>query len=168
MMSLPPFPVDEATLGLLEAAINPRQHGDPDAESSNVEALMDFLSAMGGSDISAVEEEADGYVVMRDPHYHVNSAMLALIAEIRRLRGLVKDALVTVQQGQYDGAHHKTWAVDQTVRVLTGCPVVTKTALSPQGKPYSYWALGESSEYQAWVATYCQDGEYSWDVGIPP
>ncbi len=45
---------------------------------------------MGGSDISAVEEETDWHVVMRDPHYHIDNAVLALITEIRRLRSFVE------------------------------------------------------------------------------
>lgn len=39
---LPPFPVDDATLDLLEAAMNPREHGDPDAVSSSVWPLLEF------------------------------------------------------------------------------------------------------------------------------
>lgn len=71
-----------------------------------------------------------------------------------------------------DGAHHKQWMLDQIVRILTDCPTVTKTAIDAYGKEYTYEALGESVEYQEWLAAY-QDGEdgpetYSWDEGIPP
>ncbi len=53
-----------------------------------------------------------------------------------------------LQYGGIDGAHHKTWVIDQVVRVLTG------------------------DGYEQWVRDAC-DGEdgpdtYDWDVGIPP
>lgn len=50
--------------------------------------------------------------------------------------------------GQTDGAHHKTWVIDQMVRALMG------------------------DDYEAWAAAY-MDGEdgpetYFWDEGIAP
>jgi hypothetical protein len=52
------------------------------------------------------------------------------------------------QYGGIDGAHHKTWVLDQAVRALTG------------------------DEYEAWVKDACEGedgpGTYYWDVGIPP
>lgn len=80
--------------------------------------------------------------------------------------------------GQTDGGHHKMWVIDQMVRALTGCPVVTKTAvtagLGPErdGVEYTYEAQGESEEYKKWVKDY-MDGEdgpdtYEWEEGIPP
>ena len=50
--------------------------------------------------------------------------------------------------GSIDGEHHKTWVIDQMVRVLTGL------------------------SYDDWVATH-NDGEdgpdtYEWDEGIAP
>ena len=52
------------------------------------------------------------------------------------------------QYGQIDGDHHKTWVIDQMVRVLAG------------------------DSYDEFVAAF-RDGEdgpdtYSWDVGIAP
>ena len=91
MSTLPPFPVDDATLDLLWAAMHP----DPDVfEQSGVGNFLEFMSQMGGSDTDAVEEVIDDgshgggarIVMMRDPQYHVNSVMSALIDEIRRLR----------------------------------------------------------------------------------
>lgn len=50
--------------------------------------------------------------------------------------------------GQIDGGHHKTWVIDQMVRVLLGV------------------------EYDAWVAEHNagEDGPqtYRWDIGIAP
>lgn len=90
---MPPFPVDDTTLGLLEAAMDPWSHGDPDATQSSVYPLLEFLSQMGGSDTKAVAEVVDdggdggaSIVVMRDPQYTSTCVMAALIAEIRRLR----------------------------------------------------------------------------------
>jgi hypothetical protein len=95
-VTLPQFPVDEATLDLLMAAIDPRGHGDPDAEASSVASFLDFMSQLGGSDPKAVAEVVDdgshgGAVihVMRDPIYHDHDVYRALIAEIRRLRTIV-------------------------------------------------------------------------------
>lgn len=52
------------------------------------------------------------------------------------------------QYGGIDGAHHKTWVIDQMVRALTG------------------------EDYAKWVAEHNagEDGPdtYEWDVGIPP
>lgn len=92
-MTLPPFPVDDATLDLLTAALNPREHGDPEAASSSVWPLLTMLSQLGGSDTDAVAEVVDDgsdggarVVVMRDPEYHEHDVLAALIAEVRRLR----------------------------------------------------------------------------------
>lgn len=88
--TLPPFPVDPATLDLLEAAIRPREHGDPFAESSSVGVFLDMMSQLGGSDVDAVAEEVDDHQrVMRDERYHEHTVLLALIAEVRRLRALI-------------------------------------------------------------------------------
>ncbi|MCW6003790.1 hypothetical protein K1W54_04235 [Micromonospora sp. CPCC 205371] len=86
-VQLPPFPVDDSTLDLLSAALDPRAHGDPDAKSSSVWDLLKLMSEMGGSDTTAVAEQvSEGIVVMRDPHYHDHDVLKALIAEVRRLR----------------------------------------------------------------------------------
>lgn len=79
---------------------------------------------------------------------------------------------VAVRYGQIDGAHHKTWVIDQIVRVLTGCPEEEKTATDCHGTEYVYTALGESQEYKDLIADAC-DGEdgpetYGWDTGIIP
>ena len=55
---------------------------------------------------------------------------------------------VALRYGGIDGAHHKTWVIDQMVRALTG------------------------DEYEAWLVEY-RDGEdgpetYEWDEGITP
>lgn len=50
--------------------------------------------------------------------------------------------------GGIDGDHHKTWVIDQTVRILAG------------------------DGYEAWIAAHCagEDGPetYTWDEGIAP
>lgn len=98
-VTLPPFPVDDATLDMLMAAIDPRSHGDPDAESSSVGNFLVFVSELGGSDTDAVEGVLDpgdpdlpGLAgapthLMRDPQYSEHCVMRALVEEIRRLRG---------------------------------------------------------------------------------
>jgi hypothetical protein len=92
-VTLPPFPVDPATLDMLTAAINPREHGDPDAPTSSVGRFLEVMSELGGSDIRAigdvVNDGSDGgpvVQVMRDPQYHEHDLIEALVGEVRRLR----------------------------------------------------------------------------------
>lgn len=61
----------------------------------------------------------------------------------------IEQALAVAHQyGGIDGAHHKTWVIDQMVRALTG------------------------DSYDAWVTEHKagEDGPetYEWDTGIPP
>lgn len=92
-VTLPPFPVDDATLSLLEAAIDPWGHGNPDATKPCLGDFLRFMSELGGSDTRAVasveDDGSDGgpsIVTMRDPHYTDHCVITALIAEVRRLR----------------------------------------------------------------------------------
>jgi hypothetical protein len=86
---LPPFPVDDATLDLLWAALHP----GPDAEKSSVWPLLDMFSRLGGSDPEAVEEQLDdNTALMRDQHYHDDDVVESLIIEVRRLRALIGGA----------------------------------------------------------------------------
>ncbi len=75
----------------------------------------------------------------------------------------IAKALGIVADGVDDGDHHKMWFIDQMVRALTGCPMVTRTAKDCRGEDYSYEAQGESEEYLRFVA-----GAGSWDEGIAP
>lgn len=98
MNQLPPFPVDDETLDMLMAAINPREHGDSEARGSTVHSFLELMSQLGGSDTKAVAEVLDegdpnipgitgaGVYVMRDQHYHENDVLTALVDEVRRLR----------------------------------------------------------------------------------
>ena len=59
----------------------------------------------------------------------------------------IRQALeLAFQYGQIDGAHHKDWVIDQMVYAL----------------------FGDEWEYNKWVKTYENDGEYKWDKGINP
>lgn len=82
----------------------------------------------------------------------------------RVLSARITKALKFAEMAVYDGAHHKDWVVDQMVRALTGCPVVTKSAIDAHGDPYSYEAQGESADYEAFVAA----AGGAWDEGIAP
>ena len=83
-MDLPSFPVDDATLDLLWTAIHP----DPEvSQRSSVGDLLTMFEEMAGADSTAVEYVTDsGLHMMRDPAYHPNDVIAALIAEVRRLR----------------------------------------------------------------------------------
>lgn len=67
--------------------------------------------------------------------------------------------------GGNDGAHHKTWVIDQVVRALTGCPV-----LRIHGNGFK--ELDKNAEYENWVAQHCDGSDgpdtYEWEEGIPP
>jgi hypothetical protein len=79
---------------------------------------------------------------------------------------------VAIQYGGIDGAHHKSWVIDQMVRALTDCPMVEATATDARGNPYTFEAQCESEEYLKLVAE-ANDGEdgpdtYEWNTGIAP
>lgn len=75
---------------------------------------------------------------------------------------IAKALEIAGEYGTTDGDHHKMWVIDQMVRALTGCPMVTKTANWPEGS-YTYEAQGESPEYEAFTA---ERGD--WAEGIAP
>lgn len=92
--NLPPFPVDDSALDLLLSGVT-IQDG---AERTSLHETLDMLSMLGGSDPSNIAGEGfmesplgDGsmipYTELADEFYSVNDAIVALIAEIRRLRG---------------------------------------------------------------------------------
>jgi len=79
--------------------------------------------------------------------------------------------------GQGDGAHHKTWVLDQVARILLGTPVVVSVAKWDNGEQEYRFNTGEpSKEYLAWVDKMLgkvvddENGEreYSYDEGIAP
>ena len=76
----------------------------------------------------------------------------------------ISNALAIVADGVDDGDHHKMWIIDQMVRALTGCPMVTRTSRDYRGNEYTYETQGESEEYRRFVAAY----EADWDEGIAP
>jgi hypothetical protein len=79
---LPPLPVDDVALDLYWAALHPEESG-----VSSLWALLDMMSRMAGSDPGAVAEVIDeDVVVLRDPLYHPDDLIEALITEVRRLR----------------------------------------------------------------------------------
>lgn len=85
---------------------------------------------------------------------------------------IVKALEIAACYGQTDGAHHKTWVIDQMVRALTDCPLVQREAKDYQDKSYTFEAFGESDEYTRFITEYMV-GEggpmtYSWDEGIAP
>lgn len=119
--------------------------------------------------------EALSAVKVRHPRLALRPGGAAVIkpaSDAGDLRGRIDTALDIVRDGIPDGDHHKMWMLDQMVRALTGCPTVTRTATDYQGKPYEYPAQGESPEYLAFVAAYCDGNDgpetFAWDEGIAP
>lgn len=76
---LPEFPTDEATLALLDLALNPR----PNSERSSLGELLEMLS---GYDPSKLIQINDAWVEYPEPTYHPHDVIRALVAEVRRLR----------------------------------------------------------------------------------
>jgi len=77
--------------------------------------------------------------------------------------------------GQYDGAHHKQWVLDQVARILKGSPITIDEARWSNGTTEYRVSVGDpSSEYEEWVRDMlgdCDDDgeyEYEYDEGIPP
>lgn len=72
-----------------------------------------------------------------------------LLSELRKKDEQIEKAIdLAVRYGQIDGGHHKTWVIDQIVRILAG------------------------DNYDNIIADAC-DGEdgtntYDWDTGIAP
>lgn len=84
--ALPPFPVDDGTLDLLQAAID-----NPGGPHSNLHGALAFLSGDYDSHSHTdrcLEPGDSGAWICADtrPTYHVNDTVTALITEIRRLR----------------------------------------------------------------------------------
>lgn len=71
--------------------------------------------------------------------------------------------------GGIDGEHHKTWVIDQAMRILLGTPIVDfRTARWDDGQEEYRYATGDPSErYLAWVAERALD-DYDHDVGVAP
>lgn len=77
--------------------------------------------------------------------------------------------------GQINGAHHKTWVLDQVARILKGSKVTVKTARWADGTEEDRITVeGSSKEYNEWVQSMrgeideSGDSEYFYDEGTPP
>lgn len=76
--------------------------------------------------------------------------------------------------GQFDGAHHKQWVLDQTVRILKGTKVIVKEAKWKNGeKEYRIMLDEPTEEYKQWVKEMLgelvgDEYEYDYDEGIAP
>jgi hypothetical protein len=74
--------------------------------------------------------------------------------------------------GGIDGAHHKTWVIDQVARVLLGTPVTWTLASWADGQEEYRFEVGTSPAYEEWVRQQ-KNGEdgpesYNYDEGIAP
>jgi len=81
------------------------------------------------------------------------------------------------QYGGIDGAHHKTWVLDQVARCLKGVPIVVVEARWGTGeKEYRISTSDDGSdEYRAWVKEMRGEHneeedsyEYDYDEGCAP
>ena len=77
--------------------------------------------------------------------------------------------------GQIDGAHHKSWVLDQVARILSGTEVIVEVAKWNNGsEEYRITLTDPSEKYKEWVLEMkgeeVEDGnyEYDYDEGIAP
>ena len=83
--------------------------------------------------------------------------------------------------GQFDGAHHKSWVIDQVARILKGTEIVSVIDKWGPSEQYpngfeehrSSTVEDPSKEYMAWVENMLGRDErgipqYSYDEGIAP
>ena len=78
--------------------------------------------------------------------------------------------------GQFDGAHHKAWVLDQIARIVNGTPVIIKEARWDDGTTVLRFYLDEPTQaYRDWVQSMrgeyskeYEEYEYEYDEGIPP
>lgn len=71
--------------------------------------------------------------------------------------------------GQIDGAHHKTWVIDQVARILLGTPMMIFKASWEDGTVEYRFRLSHSSyAYDFWVKKMKGDDEYDYNEGVPP
>jgi hypothetical protein len=77
--------------------------------------------------------------------------------------------------GGIDGDHHKTWVLDQVVRILKGTPVGLRLAKWDDGQQEYRFSTEESSaEYKEFVEEIkewneeTEEYDYEWDEGIAP
>jgi hypothetical protein len=73
--------------------------------------------------------------------------------------------------GQYDGAHHKTWVLDQISRIINDTQIITKLASWSDGHQEKRYSLDKPSEkYLQWVEDMCdgEDGKNDYDFGVAP
>jgi hypothetical protein len=94
--SLPPFPVDDVTLAVLEHALGGSytvgEDGQPRLQGADcsVSRLLEMLSGYDESKLVPALNEYDTPIPdtfeYPDPVYHINDVVRALIAEVQRLR----------------------------------------------------------------------------------
>lgn len=78
--------------------------------------------------------------------------------------------------GSIDGAHHKSWVLDQVGRILHGTPIIVEEATWDNHPPeIRFWTGEPSQAYLDWVlelkGSYDFDDEeyeYDYDEGIAP
>lgn len=96
------FPVDEATFLALEHAMGGSYEYDEDDDRFYIVGadygfpdLMEFLSGVTEHDYveEYSEEVGEFYVVCRKPMFHHEDVILALIKEVRRLRGFLPEEI---------------------------------------------------------------------------
>ena len=90
-----------------------------------------------------------GKVFPITPSMHQLHLLLDYIANLEQQCKKQKEVIdkvrnIAYEYGQIDGAHHKTWVIDQMIRELLG------------------------TEYDNFIKEYEEDGEYTWDIGIAP
>ncbi len=92
---------------------------------------------------------------------------------MKRRERIVKALRIASEYGMIDGAHHKTWVIDQMVRALTDCPITDSIRVAFTGEHYAADEVGESQEYNQFVKQHNKEeggtlNSDGWEIGIAP
>ena len=88
---------------------------------------------------------SDHYLIPKDVFDELFNEMNNWKQDTQKYKEVIDKAInIAYEYGQIDGAHHKTWVIDQMIRELLG------------------------TEYDKFIKEYEEDGEYTWDIGIAP
>lgn len=96
--SLPPIPVDDNALDLIEQALDAYIDEDGNLAGSDfgLHRLLDFWAGYDEAKVVVIEEPSEGRPGLSEyvgSLYHPNDVIRALVNEVRRLRALLPPAL---------------------------------------------------------------------------
>lgn len=93
--------------------------------------------------------------------------------QVEALKERISTALdMASEHGGFPGEHHKSWLIDQMVRVLTGCVAREEERTDKYGNKYWVEILENSDDYNEFVRDFCSGDNgpntYEWNTGTAP